>query len=86
MDFGWKWRRWIKGCLESSRASVLVNGSPTKEFDIKMGVRQDDSLSPFLFIIVMEGLYIFMEATCNLHYFHELSLPSNGISNHNIFI
>jgi len=27
-----KWIRWIKGCLESTTVSVLVNGSLTKEF------------------------------------------------------
>ncbi|GKF04195.1 RNA-directed DNA polymerase, eukaryota, reverse transcriptase zinc-binding domain protein, partial [Tanacetum coccineum] len=29
--FGEKWCMWIKSCLHSSRGSVLVNGSPTKE-------------------------------------------------------
>ncbi|XP_071695076.1 uncharacterized mitochondrial protein AtMg01250-like [Rutidosis leptorrhynchoides] len=48
-------------CLRSSRSSVLVNGSPTKEFPIKMGLRQGDSLSPLLFIIVMEGLHILLK-------------------------
>lgn len=32
MGFGTKWRAWIQGCLASSRASVIVNGSPAKEF------------------------------------------------------
>ncbi|GJY95035.1 cysteine-rich receptor-like protein kinase, partial [Tanacetum coccineum] len=30
--FGSKWRWWIRGCLHSSKASVLVNGFPTNEF------------------------------------------------------
>ncbi|GJR50025.1 hypothetical protein Tco_1400546 [Tanacetum coccineum] len=29
--FGGKWRWWIRGCLHSLKASVLVNGSPTDE-------------------------------------------------------
>lgn len=69
MNFGWKWRRWIRGCLSSRRASMLVSGSPTKEFDIKWGVRQGDPLSPFLFIISMEGLHVSMKAAIHLHYF-----------------
>nr|GEX38107.1 hypothetical protein [Tanacetum cinerariifolium] len=45
-------------CLESSRTSILVNESPTSEFSVKRGLRQRDLLSPFLFILVMEGLHI----------------------------
>ncbi|GJX60728.1 RNA-directed DNA polymerase, eukaryota [Tanacetum coccineum] len=52
-----KWRGWIMACLQSARTSILVNGSPTKEFFIKRGLRQGGPLSPFLFILVMEGLH-----------------------------
>lgn len=55
MNFGSKWRSWVAGCLSSGCASVVVNGAPMKEFEIKRGVRQRDPPSPFLFIIMMEG-------------------------------
>ncbi|GJX65683.1 putative RNA-directed DNA polymerase, eukaryota, reverse transcriptase zinc-binding domain protein [Tanacetum coccineum] len=35
LSFGNKWRSWIRACLHSSRASILVNGSPTSELYIK---------------------------------------------------
>ncbi|XP_028104944.1 uncharacterized protein LOC114303962 [Camellia sinensis] len=59
--FGEKWLGWIKSCLSSSRVSVLVNGSPTKEFAPQRGLRQGDPLSPLLFNIVAEGLNILIE-------------------------
>nr|GEV04709.1 reverse transcriptase domain, reverse transcriptase zinc-binding domain protein [Tanacetum cinerariifolium] len=41
LGFGSKWRSWIKACLKYSRASVLINGSPTSEFSIKRGLREE---------------------------------------------
>lgn len=56
--------KWIRECLFSSLVSILVNGSPTNEFIPQRDLRQGDSLAPFLFIIVVEGLSELMrEAT-----------------------
>nr|KYP72703.1 Transposon TX1 uncharacterized [Cajanus cajan] len=35
---------------------VLVNGSPTKEFQMQKRIRQGDPLAPLLFVLVAEGL------------------------------
>ncbi|GKV45963.1 hypothetical protein SLEP1_g52987 [Rubroshorea leprosula] len=56
MGFSNMWRKWIMECLSSSMVSVLVNGSPTRQFSITRGLRQGDPLSLFLFLIIAEGI------------------------------
>lgn len=42
LGFRSKWIHWINKCLESSWASVSVNGSPIHEFKCFKGLRQGD--------------------------------------------
>nr|GEU64428.1 RNA-directed DNA polymerase, eukaryota [Tanacetum cinerariifolium] len=74
--FGAIWCGWIQECLRSSRGSVLVNGSPTEEFQFYKGLKQGDSLSPFLFILVMESLYLYFKRIEDARMFNGIKINS----------
>ncbi|GJR63360.1 retrovirus-related pol polyprotein from transposon TNT 1-94 [Tanacetum coccineum] len=79
MVFSHKWRKWICGCLTSSFSSVIVNGSPTKEFDIQCGLRQGDPLSPFLFIIAVKALHVTFQEAKTKGIFDGVKIGSNKV-------
>ena len=54
--FRGKWCSWIAHCISSMQFLALVNGSSTRFFSISRGSRQEDPLSPLVFVLVMKAL------------------------------
>ncbi|GJS26798.1 RNA-directed DNA polymerase, eukaryota [Tanacetum coccineum] len=83
--FGNKWRKWIQTCLNTSRGSILVNGSPTEEFQFFKGLKQGDPLSPFLFILIMESLHLSFQRVVEAGMFKGIELSSSLNISHLFF-
>ncbi|GKA08008.1 RNA-directed DNA polymerase, eukaryota [Tanacetum coccineum] len=75
--FGEKWRKWIQCCLRSSRGSIIINGSPTEEFQFCKGLKQGDPLSPFLFILIMESLHLSFQRVVDAGMFKGIKLGAS---------
>nr|GEZ15733.1 RNA-directed DNA polymerase, eukaryota [Tanacetum cinerariifolium] len=72
-----EWCYWIQSCLKSSRRSIIINGSPTDEFQFFRGLKQGDPLSPFLFILIMESLHLSFEKVVEAGLFNCIQLSSS---------
>ena len=55
-NFGESMRQWVKTFYKNINSSVLYNGHCSNSFSVSRGVRQEDPLSPYLFIICAELL------------------------------
>ena len=64
LGFNDQWVKLLMVCVTIVSYSLLVNGEPKGLIHPSRGIRQGDSLSPFLFLLCTEGLHsLILQAT-----------------------
>ncbi|GKV34386.1 hypothetical protein SLEP1_g42761 [Rubroshorea leprosula] len=79
LGFNEIWRKWIMECLQTSLLSVLVNGSPSKQFPVSRGLKQGDPLFPFLFLIIAKGLNKIINTALDRGLYEGIKVGNSGI-------
>eukprot|EP00253_Pinus_taeda_P025694 PITA_25694 len=80
------WTRWIMSLITSSFFSILVNGIPSRPFSPSRGIRQGDPLSPFLFVLMAEGLRCHIKQALLSHQLKGLSIHNSPAIRHQQFV
>ena len=58
--------KWISILLQNQGSYVINGGKTTRYFPLKRGTRQGDPISPYLFILVLEIVFIFIKESENV--------------------
>src|SRR4051812_10503024 len=62
LGFPVAWVHIVMGMISSVRFSVFFNGKKLQEFKPSRGIRQGDTISPYLFLIAAEGLLCLLKS------------------------
>lgn len=78
MGFDVKFVDEVIRCVITTSFSTIINGEPIVFFEPQRGLRQGDPLSPYLFIICVEGLSSLFQATEQNGTFPKLMASKGG--------
>ena len=59
--FGIDFVTWIKTILKNQESCIIKGGKTTKYYKLERGARQGDPISAYLFILILEILFIFVK-------------------------
>eukprot|EP00253_Pinus_taeda_P007130 PITA_07130 len=80
------WVLWIMILITSTQFSILVNGIPSRPFKLTRGIQQGDPLSPFLFVLMAEGLGRHIKNVLLSHQLKGLSVHNTPANSHQQFV
>ena len=66
-NFGDKFKSWIKLLFNGGKSCISNSGYLSETFEIERSTRQGDPISPLVFILVLEILFITIRSDPNIH-------------------
>ena len=72
------WIRLVEQCISTVSYRVLINGSATQTFKPSCGLRQGDSLSPYLFLFCMDILSRMTTLATDIRLFRGIKIGQQG--------
>jgi hypothetical protein len=86
LGFSASWVELVMRLVTTVSFSVLFNGSPKEEFRPTRGIRQGDPISPYLFLLVAEGLSCLLKSSERSSTLSGLKVASTALAvNHLLF-
>lgn len=84
--FSLTWVRWIISLISSAFFSILVNGISSTPFQPSRGIRQANPISPFLFVLMAEGLGRSIKHALQENQLRGISLHNSPAITHQQFV
>lgn len=78
MGFCDKWHSWIYECISSVNYLVLINGVVTESFMPSRGLRKGYPLSPYLFLLCIEGFNVMLHKCVHVGTLHAQRISRNS--------
>ena len=66
LGFGETFIKWIQILLRNQESYIISGGTTTKYFKLEKGARQGDPIPAYLFILVLEIIFIFIRENKNV--------------------
>ena len=64
--FGEKFQKWIKIIFKGGKSCIANNGYISENFEVQRSTRQGDPISPLIFILGLEILFLVLRADENI--------------------
>lgn len=86
LGFDLAWVNLVMKCITSASFSILINGEQKGLFEASRGLRQGDPISPYLFLLVTEGLSNLIQGAKSKGLISSISCLNGPVISHLLFV